>query len=374
MQRLAAAENGGERLDRRADDVHLRLLRRQRDACRLRVEAHEPGAGVLRPVALPQLARPDAPRRAVLGDLLEEVDVRVEEEGEPRRELVHAEPALHRRLHVGEPVREREGELLRGRRARLADVVARDGDRVPERHLAGAVLDHVHAEPHGRLRREDPLLLGDVLLEDVRLDRPAQAFTRYALFLGDADIEGEQHGGRRVDRHRGGDLAQRDAGEEQLHVLQRVDRHALAAHLAEGLGMVGVVPHERRHVEGGGQPRLPVLEQVAEARVRLLRGPEARELAHRPQPAPVHRGVDAPRVRVHAGPAQVALVVDLDVVRRVERLGGKPRDRREQPVPLGLPLVQLPAPRLRGIEAAAVLGRGHVAESVRGGCRPQTSA
>ena len=46
-----------------------------------------------------------------------------------------AEPAAQRRLDVGEAVGEGEGELLRGRRPGLADVVAGDRDRVPSRHL-----------------------------------------------------------------------------------------------------------------------------------------------------------------------------------------------------------------------------------------------
>ena len=48
---------------------------------------------VPRAEAVAQLARPDPPRGAVLRDLLEEIEVRVEEEREPRRELVDVEPA-----------------------------------------------------------------------------------------------------------------------------------------------------------------------------------------------------------------------------------------------------------------------------------------
>jgi hypothetical protein len=62
-----------------------------------------------------------------------------------------------------------------------------------ERHLARAELDHVDHEPHRRLGREDPLLLRDVLLEDVRLDRPAQPLARNALLLAHAEVEGQQH-------------------------------------------------------------------------------------------------------------------------------------------------------------------------------------
>ena len=160
---------------------------------------------------------------------------------------------------------------------------------MPARQLARAELDHVGDEPHRRIDREAPFLLGDVLLEDVGLDRAAEPVARDALLLGHADVEREQDRRRRVDRHRGRDLAERDAGEERLHVVERVDRDALAADLAERARVVRVVAHQGRHVERGREAGLPVVEQVAEALVGLLGGAEAGELAHRPQPAPVHR-------------------------------------------------------------------------------------
>jgi hypothetical protein len=50
------------------------------------------------------VARPDAARRAELGDLLEEVEVDVEEEREARREVVDVEPARDPALHVLKPL------------------------------------------------------------------------------------------------------------------------------------------------------------------------------------------------------------------------------------------------------------------------------
>ena len=232
MQRLRAAEHAGQRLDRRPHDVVERLLGGQRDARGLGVEAHQPRARVARAVRLAQLARPDPPGRAVLGDLLKKVDVRVEEEAQARREVVDVEPAGHQLLDVGQAVLEREGQLLRGRRAGLADVVAGDRDRVPARHLARAPLHHVAEQAHRRIDREAPLLLGDVLLEDVGLDRAAQARARHARLLGRHHVEGHHDRRRRVDGHRHRDLAEVDAAEQRLHVIERVDRHALAADLA----------------------------------------------------------------------------------------------------------------------------------------------
>ncbi len=119
--------------------------------------------------------------------------------------------------------------------------------------------------------------------------------------FGGGDVEGEHDRGGSVDRHRHRYLAEVDAAEQRLHVVERVDRDALAADLAERARVVGVVAHQRGHVEGGGEAGLAVLEQVAEALVRLLARAEAGELAHRPQAAAVHRGVDAAGERVGAG-------------------------------------------------------------------------
>ena len=231
---------------------------------------------------------------------------------------------------------------------------------MPARQLARAELDHVRHQPHRRLGREDPLLLRDVLLEDVVLDRPAQRGSLDALLLGHADVEREQHRRRAVDRHRGRDLAERDPVEQRLRVGERVDRHALAPDLAERAGVVGVVAHQRRHVEGRREAGLPVLEQVAEALVRLLGRAEAGELPHRPEPAAVHRRVDAARERIGARVAEVAVVVELDALRRVERFVLEPGDRAEElALPFGRGLVELALPLVVPAELALVLGRRH---------------
>jgi hypothetical protein len=92
VQRLRAAEHRGQRLHRHAHHVVERLLRLQRHAAGLRVEA-QPRARVRRAEALAHEARVQPARRAELRDLLEQVVVRREEERQARRERVHREPA-----------------------------------------------------------------------------------------------------------------------------------------------------------------------------------------------------------------------------------------------------------------------------------------
>ena len=95
---------------------------------------------------------PDAARGAELGDLLEQVVVGGEEEGEARRELVERQAGGEGRLAVGDRVGDGEGDLLHGGRARLAHVVAADADRVPGRQLGPAVGEGVGHQAHRRHR------------------------------------------------------------------------------------------------------------------------------------------------------------------------------------------------------------------------------
>jgi hypothetical protein len=166
-------------------------------------------------------ACPHAPRGPELRDLLEEVDVGVEEERQLGAEDVHIEAALQTQLHVGEPVGEGERKLLRRRGTGFPDVVAGDGYRVIAREMLRAVLHHVPDQPQMWTRRVHPLLLRDVLLEDVRLARAVERFERDTLLLRDGEIEAKKRGRRARDRHRYRNIPQRDALEEAFHVAQR---------------------------------------------------------------------------------------------------------------------------------------------------------
>ena len=100
-----------------------------------------------------------------------------------------------------------------------------------------------------------------------------------SLLLGDEFVEEQQQRGGRVDRHRRRDLAERDAGEQDLHVGERVDRDAGAADLAERARVVGVVAELGRQVERDREPGLAALEEIAVARVRLLAPTRSRRTA-----------------------------------------------------------------------------------------------
>src|SRR4030095_7367479 len=78
VQRLRAAEHSRERLQCHTDDVVVALLRGQRTARGLRMEAQLLCTRVRRAEPFGHSPRPKAPCRAKLRNLLEEIVVRVE--------------------------------------------------------------------------------------------------------------------------------------------------------------------------------------------------------------------------------------------------------------------------------------------------------
>ena len=142
-----------------------------------------------------------------------------------------------------------------------------------------------------------------------------------------ARIERHDDDGRGVDGHRHRHLAQVDAVEQLAHVVERIDGDAEPADLAERARIVAVQAHERRQIEGGAEAGLALVEQEPEALVGLPRRAEAGELAHGPQPAAVHGGVDAAREGILPGIAEVGFGIEVaEVFGRVQGVDGHAAD------------------------------------------------
>ena len=161
------------------------------------------------------------------------------------------------------------------------------------RQLPIAVGEDVGHDPERWARRVDVGPARHVFLEDVVLDRAGQDPLIDALFPSDGDVQGQQDDGRRVDGHGRGDLAERDPGKQLFHIREGIDGHADPADLPLGQGVVRVVPHLGREVEGDAQAADALVQQVVIAPVGLGRGAKTGVLAHGPEPSPVHRRLDA---------------------------------------------------------------------------------
>ena len=130
-----------------------------------------------------------------------------------------------------------------------------------------------------------------------RNDYALEAAKRYrgdeldAMLLGRDDVERQQPGCRRVDRHRRVHRLQRDAVHQLPHRPAMADRHADLPDLAARQFVVGVVAGLRRQVEGDRQPRLAFREVRAVQLVGLLGRRMARVRAHHPGPVGLWQAV-----------------------------------------------------------------------------------
>src|SRR6185437_6936311 len=108
--------------------------------------------------AIPHDPRVHPPRRPKLRCLFEQIAVRRKKERQPRRKRIDGQSGVHRPRHVLDRVGERERELLHRGRSRLANVVPGNRERMPLRHVLGAMyslrmsfwlapLTFVHATP-----------------------------------------------------------------------------------------------------------------------------------------------------------------------------------------------------------------------------------
>ncbi|CAB5392094.1 unnamed protein product [Rhizophagus irregularis] len=324
VERLRPAQHRRHRLDRGADDVVIRVLLGQRNARRLAMRAQHLRALVLR-AEIGHHAVPQFARGAQLGDLHEEVHADGEEERQPPGKRIEIETRRHRCFRILPPVGDREGELLQLRRARFLHVIAGDRDRIEFRHVRGGVADDVRDDPHARLGRVDVCVADHELLEDVVLDGPVEQVLRHALLLASDDEESEDRDHRAVHRHRHRHLVERNAVEQDLHVVDRVDRHARLADIAGDARMVAIVAAMRREIERDRQALLPGGEVAAVERVRRFGGREARILPDRPWTPGIHRCPHTTREGRETGKARVEIGgvgggverLDRDPLRRV---------------------------------------------------------
>ena len=116
--------------------------------------------------------------------------------------------------------------------------------------MRGRVREDVRDDPHARGRRVDVRVADHELFEDVVLDGPRELLLRDALLLRRHDVEGEDGQDRAVHGHGDRDLIQRDAIEQDLHILNAVDGHAGLADIADHARVVAVIAAMRRQIEG----------------------------------------------------------------------------------------------------------------------------
>ena len=97
-------------------------------------------------------------------------------------------------------------------------MVAGDRDAVELRHVLRRVGEDVRNDAHRRRGRINVGVAHHELLEDVVLDRAREVGELGSLFERGADVESHDREHRAVHRHGDGNLVERDATKERLHV------------------------------------------------------------------------------------------------------------------------------------------------------------
>ena len=180
--------------------------------------------------------------------------------------------------------------------------------------------DDVGHDPHRRFGRINIGVADHELLQDVVLDGAIQLGLRNAGFLGGDDEEGEAGDDGAVHRHRNRHLIERDAVEQDLHVLHAVDGDAGLTNIARHARVIRIIAAMRRQIEGDRKPLLSGRQVAAIEGAGFLGRRETSVLPDGPRPAGIHGGAHAARVRRKA---RQAWVPAFGVLLRVERLDGE---------------------------------------------------
>ena len=249
VQALGVAQGGGHGLDAGTGDVIKRILFGERPTRSLRVRAQRHGLGVLGVELLDHLG-PQQTTGTHLGDLHEQVFTLRPEEGETGSEGVDIDAGLDAGAQVFETVGQGVGQLQVGGGTRLLHVVTRDRDGVKLGHFLRGELEDVCDDPHRGQRRINVGVAHHVFLQDVVLDRARELVQFHALLKGGDDVERQHRKHGTVHRHGNADTVERDAGEERLHIDDRIDGDTGLAHVTDHAGVIAVVAAVGGQVEG----------------------------------------------------------------------------------------------------------------------------
>ena len=294
VQRLRAPQRRRHRLIGGADHVVIGVLLLQRHARGLAMGAQHQAACLLR-LKLLHDARPQHPRRPQLRRFHKEIHANGEKERQAACEIIHIHAPRNRRAHIFPPIGQRKGQLLHKVRPGLLHVIARDRDRVELGHLRAGKLDDIRNDPHRGFGRIDIGVAHHELFQNVILNGPRKGRARHALLFAGHDEIGEDRDHRAIHRHRHADLVQRNPVEQDLHILNAINRHARLANIAHHARVVRVIAPVRCQIEGHRNALLPRRQRLAVKRVGFLRRREAGILPDRPRTARIHRRLHAAR-------------------------------------------------------------------------------
>ena len=259
-------EGDAQRLEHDPDGIVLGLGFGQAQAVDLNAVTEPAQLRVLDAVAVAPQLIPHLRHRTALADLFDEADSGIQEEGDAcehvGEHVVGYVTSRLDRVENGDRVGHGIRDLLDRRRPRFLQVIRADVDRIPLGNLRHGVRHHVADQAHGRLGREHVGAAREIFLDQIILRRAAQLRSIHALSFRRRDVQRQEPGRCRVDRHRRVHLIQGDLLEKDLHVVDMADRHTDFSNLAAGQDMVRVIARLGGKVEGDREPVWPFVRFV----------------------------------------------------------------------------------------------------------------
>ena len=198
-------------------------------------------------------------------------------------------------------------------------MVSAHADAIELGHIRRAIAEDIADDSHGTFGRINISITNHEFFEDVILNGAAQLLGRYSLLLRCDNIERHDREHRAVHGHRYRHLTERNLVEQNLHVEDRVNRHACLAHIPGYALVIGVVSSVRGKIERDRKALLSCGQVPAVKRVGLFGGGEARVLPNGPGSRDIHRAVRSARIgRNSCG--ILKMFESLEVLARIETL------------------------------------------------------
>src|SRR5262249_47914393 len=163
-------------------DIDFRLLCGECGPGCLSMEAQHHRAGIASVKTIAHNARPHPSRGPKLGDLFQQVVMRIKEKRKAWCEFINLETGFESRLDIGKRVSKCKRQLLYGRRARFPNVIAANRNGVPVGDVLRAKGECVCDQAKRRLRWKDVSSARNVLFQNVVLNGAVYFFKRNALF------------------------------------------------------------------------------------------------------------------------------------------------------------------------------------------------
>ena len=167
-------------------------------------------------------------------------------------------------------------------------MIARNRNGVELRHVLGAIGNDIANDAHARNRWINVGITHHKFFQNVVLNRSRKRFRTDALLFRSHDIARKHRQYRSVHRHGYRYFVQRNAVEQDLHILNRIDSNTRLAHITCYSWVIGVVSSVGCEIKGNRDTLATRRQCLAIEGITLFRRRKPGILTNSPPPTSVH--------------------------------------------------------------------------------------